>query len=210
MDTKICKDCLVDQPVANFTRNKWLKDGLNNRCKPCDNAHQMARINASPEDYKAKRLAYRNANREEYREYSRRAKANMLLKDPRYPATSWANRRAKDPRTFWAKSVMAQVKVRCKKKGLPYDIDWPYILSITPVVCPIFNLPLVFTGGRGGFHADAPSVDRIIPAEGYVRGNVVVISLRANSIKRDATLEELQAITRFYEAHCTANRPAGV
>ena len=45
----------------------------------------------------------------------------------------------------------------------------------------------------------APSLDRLIPKLGYVKGNIVIVSTRANTIKRDATPEELMKIAKFYE-----------
>ncbi len=44
-----------------------------------------------------------------------------------------------------------------------------------------------------------PTLDRIIPSRGYVRGNIAVISFRANFLKRDATLDELRKIIRYIE-----------
>lgn len=40
-------------------------------------------------------------------------------------------------------------------------------------------------------HDASPSVDRINPHLGYVPGNVQVISYKANSMKRNCTMEEL-------------------
>ena len=45
----------------------------------------------------------------------------------------------------------------------------------------------------------APSLDRLIPELGYVKGNIAVVSTRANIIKRDATPEELMKVAKFYE-----------
>lgn len=53
-----------------------------------------------------------------------------------------------------------------------------------------------------GSHYDrdySPSLDRIDNRLGYVKGNVIVVSHRANAIKRDATLDELRRIVAFYE-----------
>jgi hypothetical protein len=44
----------------------------------------------------------------------------------------------------------------------------------------------------------SPSIDRIIPSLGYVRGNVVIVSMRANRIKTDATDAELRRVAKFY------------
>lgn len=44
---------------------------------------------------------------------------------------------------------------------------------------------------------NAASLDRIDNSKGYVRGNVMVISLRANAIKNNATAEELTAVAAY-------------
>ena len=47
-------------------------------------------------------------------------------------------------------------------------------------------------GGRGIQTFNSPSIDRIDSTKGYVKGNVKIISLRANMMKNDANLQELQ------------------
>lgn len=64
----------------------------------------------------------------------------------------------------------------------------------------MLDVPIVRHKGEGriGPQADSPSLDRKDPAKGYVKGNVWVISYRANAIKQDATLAELLAfVTRL-------------
>lgn len=39
-----------------------------------------------------------------------------------------------------------------------------------------------------------PSVDRIIPELGYTKGNVRVISNRANLLKNNASIEEIELV----------------
>lgn len=75
--------------------------------------------------------------------------------------------------------------------GLPFTIEPSDI--IVPALCPVLGIPLSMTGPRDG----RPSLDRCIPALGYVPSNVCVISFRANRIKSDATAAELQAILAY-------------
>lgn len=68
-----------------------------------------------------------------------------------------------------------------------------------PARCPVLGIPL--ETGVGASIDASPTLDRVRPEWGYIRGNVLVISNRANRLKSDATLGELQAITEFYTKH---------
>lgn len=51
--------------------------------------------------------------------------------------------------------------------------------------------------GIGG-HTDAsPSLDKFVPSLGYVRGNIAVISNKANRMKADGNLAEHEASVRW-------------
>lgn len=52
----------------------------------------------------------------------------------------------------------------------------------------------------GTKHANdnSPNLDRIVNALGYVKGNVIVVSARANRLKSDSTLDELRKLIEFY------------
>lgn len=65
-----------------------------------------------------------------------------------------------------------------------------YVKSIAPDRCPVFGKR--FTSRGAGFSKWAPSIDKIDPKKGYVRGNIQVISMLANCMKRDATKNELE------------------
>lgn len=92
-----------------------------------------------------------------------------------------------------AHELIRSAKERATRLGIPFALDVSDIQI--PDVCPVFGTPL--SRGDGSHHAHSPSIDRVIPALGYVPGNVRVISRRANTIKNDATAEELAAVL-FY------------
>jgi hypothetical protein len=67
-----------------------------------------------------------------------------------------------------------------------------------PDHCPILGIPLFPRRGKQGGSDNSPSLDRIEGKFGYVKGNVIVISNRANRLKSDATIKELRDIASFY------------
>ena len=67
-----------------------------------------------------------------------------------------------------------------------------------PKCCPILGIPLFRKKGRG-YADNSPSLDRIKPELGYVTGNVVIVSMRANRIKNNASFKEIVMVQEFYQ-----------
>lgn len=87
-----------------------------------------------------------------------------------------------------------------KSKGVPVEFTGvqelaSYAKSIAGETCPVFGVPFVARGA--GFSKWSPSIDKIDPAKGYVRGNIQIISMLANCMKRDATAEELRVFAAW-------------
>jgi hypothetical protein len=105
----------------------------------------------------------------------------------------------KDPKNAWACSAVGGAKARAAKRGLAFDLDKEYVRSLVPDACPVFGTPFVFFGrGIGPY---SPSLDRKDPTRGYIKGNVAVISLKANAIKSDATISDIQAVLDWMRAN---------
>lgn len=92
--------------------------------------------------------------------------------------------------------VLKGAKTRAKRDGIPFDIDLTDINI--PAICPVLKIPIQPNKGSG-WHDSSPSLDRIHNSKGYTKGNVRVISNRANRLKADATLSELKLIVE--DAH---------
>jgi hypothetical protein len=95
--------------------------------------------------------------------------------------------------------MLDNAKNRSKKIGVPCTITIEDI-SI-PDRCPLLGTEIVVRtsekfSGKGGNHArhNSPSLDRILPELGYIKGNVWVISYKANSAKNDLTVDELETL----------------
>lgn len=87
---------------------------------------------------------------------------------------------------------------RARLAGVPFDLVESDIEI--PQCCPVLGIPLVVSSGRKGPRDASPTIDRFVPSLGYVRGNVGVISWRANRLKSDGTTDELMRIVDFYRA----------
>jgi hypothetical protein len=110
-------------------------------------------------------------------------------------------RRKKDtsPELFLLKGA----RNRCRGTDIPCTITISDI--VIPDVCPALGIPLVPSRGKGATD-NSPSLDRIVPALGYVPGNVCVISYKANRIKQDATAEELEMVSRYTARMSTGSK----
>lgn len=96
-----------------------------------------------------------------------------------------------DPAKRWALGALKRTRQRARASGIEWKLDVDDLLPV-PTRCPLLGIELRV--GRRGFHPSSPAIDRIDNRQGYVRGNVWIISNRANLIKRDASLQELEMI----------------
>lgn len=119
------------------------------------------------DDLKAKAKAWKDANRE-------------------YVASRDKKKIDQNISEFLCKTA----RKRAQEKGLPFNLT-PDDLPV-PENCPVLGIPL--GRGNGKPFGGSPSVDRFIPELGYVKGNVAVISHRANSLKSNACAEELMCL----------------
>lgn len=94
-----------------------------------------------------------------------------------------------------AQQMVRNARQRAKKLGLPFDLEAGDIAI--PDYCPVLGIKL---SRNHGSRPDSPSLDRIDPASGYVRGNVAVISMRANRIKDNATVSEHERVLAWMKS----------
>lgn len=88
---------------------------------------------------------------------------------------------------------------RAKKDGLPFDISLDELIDLFPEdgKCPVLGMKMNI-GGKPQDPANA-SVDKLVPSLGYVKDNVVWMSLRANTIKTDATHDEINRLKNWLD-----------
>lgn len=100
------------------------------------------------------------------RKYNRRAEYNRLYR-----------------RLYPARLLLTSAKQRAKELKVPFSITEDDV--VIPELCPVLGEPMVIKTPM------APSIDRIDPKKGYVKGNVQVMSRLANSMKSNASPEQM-------------------
>jgi hypothetical protein len=105
------------------------------------------------------------------------------------------------------KNVISSIRSSLKyRPHLPkeFNIDVDYLKQIdTTDICPILEIPMRWWSGyvNGQTNPNAKSLDRIDSSQGYIKGNVIIISWRANKIKNNATIEELIKFGKWAETN---------
>lgn len=90
---------------------------------------------------------------------------------------------------------------RAKQEGLPFILSVDDL--VVPTHCPVLGVKMVV-----GHRDNAPSLDKVVPELGYVKDNVAVMSKRANRIKDNASLAELQQIVSFLKKFFRRQQPS--
>lgn len=85
-----------------------------------------------------------------------------------------------------AVALHSRARQRAARRGLPFNLRVSDI--IVPTVCPALGVPIIIGQMRSVY---SPSLDRIRPSLGYVKGNTRVISDKANRLKAALDVEGL-------------------
>lgn len=91
--------------------------------------------------------------------------------------------------------LIVGARCRAKAKGLEFNLTEEGLVGIG-YYCPCCGKRFGSTGDR----QSSPSLDRINPRGGYTLDNVTIICFRCNSLKRDATYEEIKQIEEWMRA----------
>jgi|TARA_R110000787_G_C13430240_1_gene445533 hypothetical protein len=96
---------------------------------------------------------------------------------------------------FWYTNRDA--KKRAKKLNLDYDLTEEYIESIYPKdgKCPALGIKLKKLDG-----SNAPSLDRIVPELGYIKGNIQWVSKIANQVMSNATPDQVIQVGEYFKS----------
>ena len=99
-------------------------------------------------------------------------------------------------------SMIKNAKQRCKISGRIIEIDDYYLLKLTRglVCCPVLGIEMVFGGSRS-IKDNSASIDRFDTTKGYIKGNIWIISDKANRMKSDATIDDIKKVYDYMKAN---------
>lgn len=145
------------------------------------------------EEISKRNKEYRSKNKDKLKAYDSSPERKEFHK-------KWlSKKRQEDPCRF----IFYSAKCRSKRNGIVFEITKNDVYELYPIdgKCPILGIDL--SPSVSTTQDSSPSLDRIIPELGYVKGNIVIISHRANRIKNNSTLEDLKKIVCFLENKAT-------
>ena len=90
-----------------------------------------------------------------------------------------------------ANYYLVATRSRAKSKGREFDLDKEHINSIIVPVCPVLGVDMDYYAEDWSKNNTA-SIDRIDNSKGYIKGNVWFVSNLFNSMKRNATVAQMQ------------------
>jgi hypothetical protein len=168
---KRCSKCKQIKSFSEFGKYKRGKHGLAYHCKTC-------RVPSQATTY-AKKVASAGG----------RAKYNADAIMYRQLALQ------KDPVRARARKMFHHARERATRWDLEFGITFDDIVAVCGECCPVLCLELDWTTAVR--KESSPTLDRLDNALGYVKGNILVMSWRANRLKSDGTADELQRIADF-------------
>jgi len=95
-----------------------------------------------------------------------------------------------------SKRLIQNARNRAERDGIEFALVVEDI--VVPATCPVLGITIEV--GDNGWHAGSPTIDRWDNNKGYTAENCRVISWRANSLKHDATVEELEKVLEYMRA----------
>ena len=134
---------------------------------------------------------YREKNKEfiaqRFKKYYEENREDLLKKQKR--------RRKENKEAY----LCSATKSRIRNKSISFNLDKEYIKEIWPEdnKCPALSIE--FKKGEGMQIDASPSIDRIIPELGYVKGNVQIICMLANRIKNNATADQVIQVGEYFK-----------
>ena len=175
VDSKVCTKCNVEKPLEEFTLKKKGYKGRASQCRAC---------------YHEKYLTIKDS------ENARAKRYHMLNKDKVHHVQKEYRNKTRNSPIHIKRRLLTGAKKRAKLLNREFKLTLKDLPDTLPEYCPVFpHLKLVSVPGKAT--DNSYSLDRINSNQGYIPGNIQIISYRANILKSDRTLEEQEMLLKY-------------
>ena len=171
--TKICARCGIDKYSNDFAKKADTTDKLQSYCRECNTSNHREHLKNNPE-VRERALERTRKWRKENKEINKQI------------CDAW---REANP----LQNYLIEIRSSAKKAGVPFNLTLDDFNI--PKTCPILGIELV--KNKLSAKDNSPSIDRIIPDIGYVKGNIQIISFLANKMKNSADFEQLRSFAKW-------------
>lgn len=154
------------------------------KCRVCKKECPLDLFSFSPVSKDRYGYICRHCHTESARQYRKRPGILQRM-------TFLQKRRSEAPHNR-ARILVKGAEKRAAIKKIEFSLVKEDILPF-PTICPLLGIEISMDLGKGQ-QLNGPSLDRKDPKRGYTKDNVWIISRRANNIKNDASIEELELI----------------
>ena len=134
---------------------------------------------------KQKRKEYYEKNKDRLKEHNKQKRLEKYKDNPEKDMAKQKEWKLNNIERYLVQSARS----RAKKYNLPFDITHEDV--VVPEFCPYLGIKLVPFS-----EWSSPSLDKIIPELGYVKGNIQVISMKANTMKNNAKQLQQSVLAR--------------
>jgi hypothetical protein len=175
---KYCNLCGEWKSLENFYKKGINSIGYRSGCRQC---------------LKKYTDAHRDHINENYRKHYHKNKDKIRITQVKYEKK--VKIKLRDDKVLQSKYLAKSARIRAKKYRVPFTITYKDI--IIPDICPILGIEIKHNIDK--MAGNSITLDRIIPEKGYTPENIIVVSLRANLIKTNASIEEILKVGNFYK-----------
>jgi hypothetical protein len=124
-----------------------------------------------------------------------RPRKNETFVGPIKPKKKWPPQPPK-PITEFDYWIQRSRRKNMERRHIPYE----HYLSLYKTHCPLLNIELEYKNHElSKMPRNYATLDKIDPSKGYVVGNLQILSQRANTLKSDATIDELKVLIKNWE-----------
>ncbi len=180
----LCTKCNIDKPESEFFKRINAVKKFRSHCKACcrigNQNWALANPEAAKEAHRIGQAQWVAANPDKANAITRRAVLKQAHTNPE--RRLWATARGRAPALELAFNIEISdvtIPTHCQVTGEKIELNQFEKKYIRP--------------------DNAPSIDRIIPELGYVKGNVDVLSNRGNRLKNNMTLKDVELILSYFK-----------